>query len=319
MITCTPTRPATTFEDFGTETVRSPMHRKQRMRSMPDLPAIRVIAPVPTPRRPKIGLVLSGGLARGLAHIGVLRVFADAGIEVNQVAATSAGALIGLMHCAGIAPRQMVDIVRNELFPPRSRRWIPGSATWHLAGLLKTGGLRNCVTRYVPETMRLEDLPVPLAVTSTDVIAGEPVVHREGAAVPAVMASLAYPGLAPAVQIDGRTLIDGGVLNNMPGNVLANAGMDFVIGVDLASPCKLATPNLGAMRMMLRSMHVRSRKAPCLQGQWIDVMLRPEVARFPRVDISQLDGLVAAGEVAAQTALPRILERIAAVSANGRS
>lgn len=311
MITSTP---APRLEDFSTETVRSPQHRRQRMRSTPDLPSIRIIAPAPTPRRPKIGLVLSGGLARGLAHIGVLRVFADAGIEVTQVAATSVGALIGLMYCAGVAPRKMVDIVRTELFPPKSRRWIPGAATWHLAGLLKSGGLQNCVTRHIPGDIRLEDLQTPLAVTSTDVIAGEPVVHREGAAVPAVMASLAYPGLAPAVKIDGRTLIDGGVLNNLPGNVLAQAGMDFVIGVDLASPCKLATPNLGAMRMMLRSMHVRSRKAPCLQGQWIDVMLRPEVSCFPRVDISKLDGLVAAGEAAAQSALPRILERIAAVS-----
>lgn len=310
----TTTRTESRSANLMLDTVLTPQSRKRQMRAISSEPVIRILTPPPQPRKTKIGLVLSGGLARGIAHIGVLQVFADAGIEVDRVAATSAGALMGLMYCAGISPRQMAEIIRTELLPRKQRRWLPGSATWHLAGLLKSGGLRECVSRHVPETARLEDLSVPLAVTSTDLVAGEPVVHRTGAALQAVMASLAYPGLAPTVEIDGRTLIDGGVLNNMPGNLLANAGMDFVIGVDLASPCKVVAPKLGSMRIVLRSMHVRRRAAPSQQGQWIDVMIRPDVASFSRFDISEYEGLIAAGASAAQSALPAILERSATVN-----
>src|SRR4051812_10414304 len=81
------------------ETVLTPSSRKRRMQTFRSEPVIRILTPPSQPRRPKIGLVLSGGLARGIAHIGVLQVFADAGIEVARVAATSAGALMGLMYC----------------------------------------------------------------------------------------------------------------------------------------------------------------------------------------------------------------------------
>ncbi len=267
--------------------------------------------PQHTRQQTRIGLVLSGGLARGVAHIGVLQVFAEAGIEVNCVAGTSVGAFVGLMHCAGYTPAQMADIARQELMPQRTRRWLPGAATLHLAGLLRTGRLRECIERHVPAATRLENLPLPLAVTSTDIVTGEALVHRSGLAVPAVMASMAFPGLAPPVEFEGRTLVDGGVLNNLPGDALARSGMDFVIGVDLAQPCKAVRPGLGSFGLALRSRRVLQRKATSSHAQWIDVLIRPDVARFPKTDVTRFDGLLDAGAAAARQMLPQILERLA--------
>ncbi|MCW0207806.1 MAG: patatin-like phospholipase family protein, partial [Achromobacter sp.] len=180
------------------------------------------------PRRPRIGLALGSGSARGLAHIGVLRALKEAGITVDLVAGTSMGAVIGAVFASG-----KIDGLSARL---RNLDW-PGivallDPVFPRSGLIDGQRVAEFVRAHVPSA-RIEDLLLPFAAVATDITNGEQVVATTGDLTEAVRASIAVPGIVTPVRSNGRILVDGGLVNPVPVSVARAMGADLVIAVDL--------------------------------------------------------------------------------------
>lgn len=180
------------------------------------------------PRRPRIGLALGSGSARGLAHIGVLRALKEARIEIDVVAGTSMGAVIGAVFAAG-----KLDGLSARL---RNLDW-PGivallDPVFPRSGLIDGQKIAEFVQAHVP-CARIEYLLLPFAAVATDITNGEQVVATTGDLTEAVRASIAVPGIVTPVRSNGRILVDGGLVNPVPVSVARAMGADLVIAVDL--------------------------------------------------------------------------------------
>jgi NTE family protein len=180
------------------------------------------------PRRPRIGLALGSGSARGLAHIGVLRALKEANIEIDLVAGTSMGAVIGAVFASG-----KIDGLSARL---RNLDW-PGivallDPVFPRSGLIDGQRVAEFVRAHVPSA-HIEGLLLPFAAVATDLMTGEEVVATTGDLTEAVRASIAVPGIVTPVRSNGRILVDGGLVNPVPVSVARAMGADLVIAVDL--------------------------------------------------------------------------------------
>jgi NTE family protein len=180
-----------------------------------------------TPSRPRLGLALGSGAARGLAHIGVLKVLEEADIPIDIITGTSMGAFIGAMYAAGVPVAQM-EQVALEL------DWL--SMARLLAPVLPTSGLSDGkkLVAFMAELMPVrdfKDLRLPLAITATDINTGEAVIIKQGDLLEALRASLAFPGIFSPVRFGQRFLVDGGLCNPIPTDVARNLGAERIIGV----------------------------------------------------------------------------------------
>lgn len=175
----------------------------------------------------RLGLALGSGAARGLAHIGVLKVLAAEKIRVDCIAGTSIGAFIGALHAAGTPIERMEEVARNVDWRQLARLIGTSLPTTSLLDGRK-------VARFISELLpvqNFEDLRIPLAITTTDVETGEQLVIRQGGLVEALRAALAFPGIFPPVQVGKRFLVDGGLVNPVPIDVARTLGATRVIGV----------------------------------------------------------------------------------------
>ena len=180
--------------------------------------------------RPRIGLALSGGAARGIAHIGVLRALEEHAIPIDAIAGASAGALIGGAYAAGLTIAQLEEMAR-------SFRWRHmGRMSWSRLGLQSNARMEKYLRARLPVT-RFEDLKIPFAAMATDLRAGTPVVMRDTGDVPfAIRASNCLPALyAPVRDAEGRLLVDGGLVANLPISFTRALGADIVIAVDVGA------------------------------------------------------------------------------------
>src|ERR1051325_1627047 len=179
-------------------------------------------------RRPRLGLALSGGAARGIAHVGVLKVLAEEGIRVDCVAGTSAGAIVGGALAAGMPVEEIAETGRRL-------RWRDlGRVTLSRLGAQTNAPTEEFVRARFTVT-RFEDLPTPFAAVATDLQTGAAVVMRdEGDVAFAVRASCALPGwYVPVTDSRGRQLIDGGLVANLPCSVTRSLGAEVVVAVDV--------------------------------------------------------------------------------------
>jgi NTE family protein len=187
--------------------------------------------PAPRPpaaaKAPSVGLALGSGASRGLAHIGVLKVLDEAGIPIAGIAGTSIGAFIGALYAAGVPIRRMETVARELDWRKLARLLNPTVPT---SGLVGGGNLVEFMAELLP-VHSFEELRLPLAVTATDIETGEPVIIRQGNLIEALRAALAFPGIFPAVRFGNRFLVDGGLCNPVPADVVRHLGMDRVIGI----------------------------------------------------------------------------------------
>lgn len=213
--------------------------------------------------RPKVGLVLSGGGAKGLAHIGVLKVIDSLGIKVDYIAGTSMGAVVGGLYASGYTGNQLdsifskidVDALLQDYTPRESKSFyekrndeiyaltLPfNNFKLGLPSGLSKGlynfNLMSRLTQHVSDVRDFDKLPIPFLCIATDVETGEQIVLEEGILAQAIIASGALPTLYNPVEINGRLLIDGGVVNNYPVEELKNRGIDFIIGIDVQDGLK---------------------------------------------------------------------------------
>lgn len=249
-------------------------------------------------RRPRVGLALAGGFARGIAHIGVLRVFREAGIPIDMVAGTSVGALIGAGYCAGASLEMMEQIASETKFTDFGR-WTP---SW--LGLATNQRLEQFLARFSTIT-RFEELQTPLAIAATDINAGLPVYYYQSGPIgPPLRASCAYPGLFVPIQFEGRTLVDGFLTALVPYEGLLLMGAEVVIAVYL-EPGIIGEPRTFT-DILSRSFSIIQKHAELEWRQYADVIIEPNVTPFVWDDFSKTGEMVRAGEEAAMKALPEI-------------
>ncbi|WP_439558057.1 patatin-like phospholipase family protein [Dyadobacter sp.] len=203
----------------------------------------------------KIGLVLSGGGARGIAHLGVLQALQEHGIEPDIISATSSGAFTGAMIAYGFQPADILEKIIQTSFYPYLR---PGFGA---SGLLQMKRIETVICQYIPENT-FESLRIPLVINATDIVSGEAVIFRNGELALPLLASCCIPGLFSPIKVNGRDLVDGGVLNNLPVEYIEDEA-DIIIGshcnpFSLNKPLKTTTEIV--YRSLILAMHTKSRE-----------------------------------------------------------
>jgi NTE family protein len=252
-------------------------------------------------KRPRVGLALAGGFARGIAHIGVLRVLREAEVPVDVVAGTSVGALIGAAYCSGASLEHMEQVARETKFTDFGR-WTP---SW--LGLATNNRLEQFLARLTP-VQRFEDLQKPLAISATDINVGLPVYYYGGEIAPALRASCAYPGLFVPVKHEGRLLVDGFLTALVPVEGALILGAELIIAVYLEAA---ATGEPRTFTDVLsRSFNIIQKHADLEWRQHADVIIEPNVTPFAWDDFSKTAEMIRAGEEATLQALPAIRARL---------
>lgn len=254
----------------------------------------------PSSRRPGFGLALGGGAVRGAAHLGVLSVLEEEGLEPSCVAGTSVGAILGAGFASGISVAELMDGFRRI-------RWFRlVSLSLHPAtslSLLDSSGLETLL-RNDFGLSNFSELRLPFAAVACDLGTGEAVVIREGDLVEAVLASSALPGLFPPVRRDGRLLVDGGIASNLPIRATRELGADRILAVDLLADTLEDDPD-NFLEVWQHSLYQMIRGQNPRPGPG-DVILVPRVAPYSFTDFGEVDDLYEAGRDAALDALPRL-------------
>ncbi|HMF56094.1 MAG TPA: patatin-like phospholipase family protein [Pyrinomonadaceae bacterium] len=251
---------------------------------------------------PRIGLALSGGAARGIAHVGVLRAFARHNIPIDCVAGTSAGAIVGGALASGIALDEIEAI-------GRSLRWRDmGRVTLSRLGVQSNARLEEFIRARFP-VKRFEELPIPFAAVATDLQTGASVVLKdEGDLAFAIRASCTIPGwYVPVTDDEGRTLVDGGLVANVPTAAVRSLGAEVVIAVDVNSEgAKFLGPPQSAIGVVVQSMMVIQRVIASHQLESADVVIQPRVGHIRWDEISRAAELIEAGVEAGEEAAEKI-------------
>ncbi len=252
--------------------------------------------------RPRIGLALSGGAARGIAHVGVLRVLFEHNIPIDYIAGTSAGALVGGALAAGMSLDEVEETAR-------SLRWRDmGRTTLSRLGVQSNARMEQYIRARFSVT-RFEELKIPFAAVATDLRAGAAVVMSgEGDIAFAIRASCAIPGwYVPVMDERGRQLVDGGLVANVPTAAARSLGADIVIAVDVNSEgAKFLGPPQSAIGVILQAMMVVQRTAAMHQWQDSDVVIMPKVGHIRWDEMERAEELIAAGRQAALSTIERI-------------
>ncbi len=235
----------------------------------------------------KVGLALGGGAVLGAAHIGVLKALEEKGIGADLVSGTSVGSFIGALYAFGMN-WEKIDAVAGDL------KWLDVSRiSISQYGLLSNSKLGDLIEEFLGD-VTFEDSPIPLAVVATDISNGEEVVLGKGSVAQAVMASSCIPGIFVPVEIEGRLLVDGGVVENVPIAPLQSMGAEFIIAVDLNSGRKVERPH-NIVDVLLRSFHFLRKSATRLQTEEADILILPDLTDFNMYDMDQAGDLFKAG------------------------
>lgn len=251
----------------------------------------------PASRSRRLGIAFGGGSMHGIAHVGVLKAFAEKGVKFQFITGTSAGAIIGVLAAAQL-PVSEIELVARRL------EW-PGmlSLAWSGRGLMQNAKLRSLIDTALGDR-RLEQLPISFGAIATDVANGERVIIRNGPAGAAVSASCSVPVIFEPIKIDGRDLVDGGLTEPVPVIAVREMGADIVIGVDVAY-----RPNedqfQGLTGFAFQTMHIMANALINEQIRHADVAIRMNLHQMIGKDNSH-DQLIAAGYAATMRAWPKI-------------
>lgn len=242
----------------------------------------------------KVGLALSGGGARGFAHVGVLKVLIENGVRVDMIAGTSAGSIMGGALAAGMSIGEILDMSRNI-------GWTDlGRPSLSPLGLFSNEPMGRYLAKYF-STTRFEELSLPFAAIACDLATGGEVVYKEtGDVIEAIRASCAVPGVfLPVDTADGRTLVDGGAVKPLPCDTLRDMGADVVIAVDiLACGSNFRSKPRTGIGVAFQSALTLIRAAARLQHFHADIVIAPEIAHLRPDEIGKRDEFIELGEKA---------------------
>lgn len=253
--------------------------------------------------RPKIGLALGSGGTRGLAHIGVLKKLLEHEIPIDFIAGSSIGSFIGALYAVQQDLGMLVKLAQRL----KRKHWmdftVPG------LGFIQGDKVKELI-RLLSHGKNLEDLPIPLAVVATDLERGERVVFRSGPIDVAVRASIAIPGIFVPEKVDGRLLVDGGVVDRVPVTVVREMGADLVIAVDVAS-YKTEMKVNSIFEVITRAIDVMEMEIMRSRILDADFLIRPQPDTISSVSFEEIDECVSEGERAAEEMIPLIKQKLA--------
>ncbi len=253
--------------------------------------------------RPRIGVALGGGFARGIAHIGVLRVLEENNIPVDLLAGTSVGALVGSAYAAGTS----LDELERQGMLTHFRDF--GRWTISRMGMAINERMEGYLHRFTSATT-FEELKIPFAIVATDLQSGQTVYFTKGELARPLRASCAFPGLFLPIEYEGRILADGFLTEAVPTEALRGMGADVVIAVHL-DPGQPDQKPKNTIEVISRSFSIIQEQTPQRWVRYADIILRPEVKEIHWDDFQKTPELVAAGAAAAQLALPEIKAALA--------
>jgi NTE family protein len=251
------------------------------------------------PCMPAIGVALGGGFARGMAHIGVLKVLEEEGIPVRIVTGTSVGALIGACYCSGVSIEELEKVARSCRFTTFAR-W-----TVSRYGFASNDRMVAFLTRTL-KVKTFEELRIPLGVTATDFNTGEGIVFHSGSIIDPVRASCAYPGMFLPVEIRGRYLVDGMLSHPVPTRPLREMGAERVLAVHLRGTWAKDGAPRHLFDVIGQSFAIAQDAMSSLWRGAADVIVEPDVAGFAYDDFKRASELIKAGEVAMRKVLPEV-------------
>jgi NTE family protein len=288
--------------------------------------------------RSKIGLALGGGGARGIAHIGILKVFEREGIPIDMIVGTSIGALVGAAYAINpdaIALEKRISEVLGAKGKKSKGLKLLGRAQWdgdvksdflnrtvRIAlkemflsyvifknALLSEIDLRACVEAFLDD-IKIDDTSIPFAATAVDLLSGRQVLLSEGPIIQAVMASCAVPGFMPTIAWDDTILVDGGIVDVVPADPLKYLGADVVIGADVGSCLGVSCTIEDGIDAISRSMEIMSFFLNRYRKENVDIMIEPAVGDITWTEFSKHEELIYLGEAATELKLEEIRKRV---------
>jgi NTE family protein len=250
------------------------------------------------PFKNKIGLVLGGGVARGIAHIGVLKVLEEYKIPIEYIAAVSSGALMGTAYAAGMDLRLVEEIAFKISWAKLVR------LAFFRPGFASTAAIKEMVIKYIGDK-DFSELKIPFAVVAVDLKSGEPVAINKGKVAKAVAASSAFPAIFSPEEVDNRFLVDGGIGNNLPVDVARKMGADYVIAVNIIPSRPVRDLPRDPFQVFGRSLDIVLNKLSAVQRASADLLIEPEIQKEDiwHLDRDKAKRLISAGEAAARQAL----------------
>jgi NTE family protein len=275
-------------------------------------------------KRPKIGLVLSGGGAKGFAHIGVLKVLEQAGVKIDYIGGTSMGAVVGGLYASGYTAHQIDSIFQATDFDALLSDYIPRSSKnfyekrndemyaftlpfkklkigipTSLSKGLYNYNLLNTLTYNVRHVRDFNQLPIPFVCIATDIETGEEVLLNKGYLPQALLASGAFPTLFSPIEIDGKLLVDGGVTNNFPIEEVKKMGADIIIGVDVQDDLKDRKSLKEATRILVQITNLQMIEKMKQKVALTNIYIKPDINDFGVISFDDGQQIIKKGEEAA--------------------
>jgi NTE family protein len=268
--------------------------------------------------RPKVGLALGGGAARGIAHIGVLEVLEREGIPIDMIAGTSAGALVGALY----AREKDAVLMKKQAM---ALDWVALTSLVDLTlpknGFISGNRLTRLLGRFIGE-VDFKDLEIPLSCIATDIISGNEVVMQEGSVLEAVRASISIPIIFAVIKNHNRYLVDGGLVNPVPVKTVKDMGADFVIAVDvtpdkaereafLRKSNEVKEPSL--FQVIVQSIYIATYYTARSSSDGADEVIHPQLAHISPGEFHRSKELILQGELAAVDSVAKIKRHLAAL------
>jgi NTE family protein len=260
------------------------------------------------PKRPRIGLAFGGGFARGMSHIGVLKVFEQEHIPIDFIAGTSVGAVIGGAYCSGLSAKELEEISMLVRFKDFAR--------WTISrfGLCSNDRMTGFLNRLF-RVRKFEELRIPLAIAATDFTTGQGVVFKSGSLIDAVRASCAYPGMFLPVSLDGKLYVDGLLGYPVPAKPLREMGAERVVAVHLPAHWVSGRGPRHVLDVIGQCFSIAQDRMSALWKQHADVMIETDCAQFGYDDFQRSPEMIAIGEAATREVLPQIRAWLAGTDA----
>ncbi|MBN2213005.1 MAG: patatin-like phospholipase family protein [Bacteroidales bacterium] len=275
--------------------------------------------------RPKIGLVLSGGAAKGIAHIGVLKVLEEAGLTVDYIGGTSMGSIVGALYALGYDAKTLENLVLRQDWPyllsdgvainnlsieekEESRRYFISFQAEKFRPKLPSGLrsgqnvsllLSGLIWPY-QDVSDFSELPVPFLCIATDIVEGKQVILDRGYLPDAIRASMAIPTIFTPVEIDNRLLVDGGMVNNFPVEEVKDMGADIIIGSDCGFRAFQKDEIKSLTAVLEQSLYIMASERSQSGKKLCDILIEPEFRDNAAIDFANADELINIGEEAAR-------------------
>lgn len=252
--------------------------------------------------QPKIGLALGSGGARGFAHLGVIKVLKEENIPIDMIAGSSMGALVASFYGAGL------DIERLYKFAVAFKRKYYLDFTVPKMGFISGKRVKELI-RLFTHSKTIEQLDIPIGIVATDLIKGEKVIFRSGSIADAVRASIAIPGIFVPERVEGRLLVDGGVIDRVPVSVVREMGADIIIAVDV-SHVKRNEDITSIFDVILQSIDIMQDELVRHREIGSDIMIRPRVEQFSSRAFTNIEEIIRIGEEETKQHIPKIKQLI---------